>query len=70
MEVSGQLHAAAALFPGKNLLHPLDMRMGGLQGLSARPEEEKRNTKKKRGYFKCVLTTANISNPHWQGVTV
>jgi hypothetical protein len=31
MEVSGQLHAPAALPPGKDLLYPWDRRLGGPQ---------------------------------------
>jgi hypothetical protein len=41
MEVSGQLHAPAALLPGKELLDPLDRRMGGPQNRSGRGGEEK-----------------------------
>jgi hypothetical protein len=41
MEVSGQLHAPAALPPGKETLYPLDMRLGGSQNRSGRGCEEK-----------------------------
>jgi hypothetical protein len=40
MEVSGQLHAPAALFPG-SLLYPLDRRLDGPQSRSERRGEEK-----------------------------
>jgi hypothetical protein len=39
MEVSGQLHASAALHPLKE--HPLDRRLGGPQSRSGRGGEEK-----------------------------
>jgi hypothetical protein len=39
--VSGQLHAPAALFPGKSPPYPLDRRLGGPQSRSGRREEEK-----------------------------
>jgi hypothetical protein len=39
MEVSGQLHAPAALLPGKE--HPLDMRLDVPQSRSGRGGEEK-----------------------------
>jgi hypothetical protein len=42
VEVSGQLHAPAALPPqGKNPLYPLDRRLGGFQCRSGRGGEEK-----------------------------
>jgi hypothetical protein len=41
MEVSGQLHAPAALLPGKEPLYPLDRRLGGTQSRSGRSGEEK-----------------------------
>jgi hypothetical protein len=41
MEVSGQLHAPAALTPGKSPWHPLDKRLGGPQSQSGRGGEEK-----------------------------
>jgi hypothetical protein len=41
MEVSGQLHASAALPPGKNLWYPLDRRLSGHQSRSGRGGEEK-----------------------------
>jgi hypothetical protein len=41
MEVSGQLHAPAALPQGKSLRYPLDRRLGGLQSRSKRGGEEK-----------------------------
>jgi hypothetical protein len=41
MEVSGQLHAPAALTPGKETLVPLDRRLGGLLSRSGRDSEEK-----------------------------
>jgi hypothetical protein len=41
MEVSGQLHALAALPQGKNPWHPLDRRSGGPQSRSRRGGEEK-----------------------------
>jgi hypothetical protein len=41
MEVSGQLHAPAALPPAKEPLVPLDMRLGGPQSRSGRGDEEK-----------------------------
>jgi hypothetical protein len=41
MEVSGQLHAPAALPPGKSLWYPLDRRLGGPQSRSGRGGEEK-----------------------------
>jgi hypothetical protein len=41
MEVSGQLHAPAALPPGKNPWYPFDRRLGGPQSRSGRGGEEK-----------------------------
>jgi hypothetical protein len=41
MEVSGQLHASAALPQGKNLWYPLDRRLGGSQSRSGRGGEGK-----------------------------
>jgi hypothetical protein len=41
MEVNGQLHAPAALPPGKEPLYPLDRRLGGPQSHSGRGGEEK-----------------------------
>jgi len=41
MEVSGQLHIAAALPPGKEPLIPLDRRLGGPQSRSGCGVEEK-----------------------------
>jgi hypothetical protein len=41
MEVSGQLHAPAALLPGKKPWYPLDARLGGPQSMSGRGGEEK-----------------------------
>jgi hypothetical protein len=41
MEVSGQLHAPAALPPGKGLLVPLDRRLGEPQSRSEHSGEEK-----------------------------
>jgi hypothetical protein len=41
MEVSGRLHAPAALPPGKEPLVPLDRRLGGPQSRSGRGGEEK-----------------------------
>jgi hypothetical protein len=42
LEVSGQLHAPAALLPGKEPPHyPLDRRLGGPQSRSGRRGEEK-----------------------------
>jgi hypothetical protein len=40
MEVSGQLHALAALFPEKSPQYPFYRRLGGPQGRSGRGEEE------------------------------
>jgi hypothetical protein len=40
-EVSDQLHAPAALFPGKEPWYPLDRRLGGSQSRSGRGGEEK-----------------------------
>jgi hypothetical protein len=39
--MSGQLHAPAALHPGKSPRYPLDRRLGGPQGRSGRHGEEK-----------------------------
>jgi hypothetical protein len=39
MEVSGQLHAPAALLPGKGPRYPLDRRLGGLQNRSGHGSE-------------------------------
>jgi hypothetical protein len=39
--VSGQLHAPAALTPGKETLYPLDRRLGEPQNRSGRRGEEK-----------------------------
>jgi hypothetical protein len=41
MEVNGQLHAPAALPPGKEQLVPLDRRLGGLQSSSGRGGKDK-----------------------------
>jgi hypothetical protein len=41
MEVSGQLHAPAALPPGKSPWYPLDRRLGGPQSRSGYGGEEK-----------------------------
>jgi hypothetical protein len=41
MEVSGKLHAAAALPPGKSPQYSLDKRQGGPQSRSGRGDEEK-----------------------------
>jgi hypothetical protein len=41
MEVSGQLHAPAALLQGMTLRYPLDRRLGGPQSRSGRGGEEK-----------------------------
>jgi hypothetical protein len=41
MEVSGQLHAPAALLPGKEPCYPLDRGLGGPQSQSERGSEEK-----------------------------
>jgi hypothetical protein len=41
MEVNGQLHAPAALSPGKMRRHPLGRRLGGPQRRSGRRREEK-----------------------------
>jgi hypothetical protein len=41
MKVSGQLHAPAALPPGKSSWYPLDRRLGGAQNRSGRDGEEK-----------------------------
>jgi len=41
MEVSGQLHAPAALPQGKCPRYPFDRRLGGLQSRSGRGGEEK-----------------------------
>jgi hypothetical protein len=41
MEVSGQLHAPAALAQGKNPGYPLNTRLGGPQSRSGRGDEEK-----------------------------
>jgi hypothetical protein len=40
MEVSGQLHAPAALLPGKEPWYPLDRKLGGHQGHSRCSGEE------------------------------
>jgi len=41
MDVSGQLHASAALLPEKEPRYQLDKRLGGLQSRSGRGGEEK-----------------------------
>jgi hypothetical protein len=41
MEMSGQLQAPAALFPGKSPWYPLDRRVGGPQSRSGHGGEEK-----------------------------
>jgi hypothetical protein len=41
MEVNGQLHAQAALLPGKEPWYPLDRRLGGPQSRSGHDGEEK-----------------------------
>jgi hypothetical protein len=44
MEVSGQLHAPAALPPRKEPGYPLDRRLGGPQSRSGRGVKEKNST--------------------------
>jgi hypothetical protein len=41
MEMNGQLHAPAALPPGKEHRYPLDRRLGGPQSRSGHSGEEK-----------------------------
>jgi hypothetical protein len=41
MEISGQLHAPAALLPGKSPWYPLDRRLGGPQNQFGQGGEEK-----------------------------
>jgi hypothetical protein len=41
MEVSGQVHAPAALNPGKSPWYPLDRRLGGPQNRPGRYREKK-----------------------------
>jgi len=41
MEISGQIHAPAALFAGKNTRYPLYRRLDGPQNQSGRFEENK-----------------------------
>jgi len=41
MEVSGQLHAPAALSPGNSPRYPLDRRMGGPQSRPGRGGQDK-----------------------------
>jgi hypothetical protein len=41
MEMSGQLHTSAALFPRKNPRYTVDKRLGGLQSCSRCGGEEK-----------------------------
>jgi hypothetical protein len=41
MEVSGQIHDAAALSPWKEPQYPIDRRLGGPQSRSGRGGEEK-----------------------------
>jgi hypothetical protein len=41
MEVSGQLHAPAALLQGRSPCYPLDRRLGGPQSRSRRSGEQK-----------------------------
>jgi hypothetical protein len=41
MEVSGQLHSTAALFPGKEPMVPIGWGLGGSQSRSGRRGEEK-----------------------------
>jgi hypothetical protein len=48
MEVSGQLHAPAALLPRKGPWYPLDRKLGGSQSRSGRGGEEK-NSQPPRG---------------------
>jgi hypothetical protein len=48
MEVSGQLHAPAALYPEKETRYPLDRRLDGPQSRSGRDGEEK-NSQPLRG---------------------
>jgi len=43
MKVSGELHAPAALPPGKDPLYPLDTRLCGPQSWSGRGGEEKKS---------------------------
>jgi len=41
MEVSGQIHNAAALTPGKSPQYPMDMMLGGPQSQSEHGSKEK-----------------------------
>jgi hypothetical protein len=54
MEVSGQLHAPAALPPGKDTRYPLDRRLGGPQSQSGRGGEEK-NSQPLRIYINNII---------------
>jgi hypothetical protein len=42
MEMNGQVHAPAALPPGRERRYPLDMRLGGAQSRSGHGVEEKK----------------------------
>jgi hypothetical protein len=58
MEVSGQLHASAALPQGKSPWYPLNRRVGGPQSRSGRGVEERKTSHKtvimKVSDFSCV----------------
>jgi hypothetical protein len=61
MEVSGQLHAPAALSPGKD---PLDRRLGGLQRRSRRGGEQK-NSQSLPGLEPILKGGSNVVHIRW-----
>jgi hypothetical protein len=65
MEVSGQLHAPAALPPGKNPWYPLDRRLGGPPSRSGRGGEEKNSQpadKLRAEFIRRILATIGFSD--------
>jgi hypothetical protein len=69
MEASGQLHAPAALPPGKSLRYPLDRSLGGPQGWYERSGEVKnpclcRESNSSRPARSLVTTLIALFRPH------
>jgi len=56
MEVSGQLHAPAALTPGNNSRNKFDRRLGGTQSWSERGDVDKKSQSLVKGKVKIKLS--------------
>jgi len=70
MEVSGQLHAPAALTPRKSQWYPLDRRLDGPKSRSGRGGEEK-NSQPLPLYFITSRIHRHLTNknPQYEGVS-